>query len=101
MLDKIHDHIVSELGHSSRTDTIFVVTAIVFNLVVLGINSGVSAAAAEEVDSTMLDVAGLPHLCLASERRRPEPVEGRSLRPIGSTIIGTLSQMRLPCWTSY
>ena len=56
MLDKIHDHIVSELGHSSRTDTIFVVTAIAFNLIVLGINSGVSAAAVEEVDSTVLDV---------------------------------------------
>jgi hypothetical protein len=48
MLNKIHDHIVSELGHSSRTDTIFVVTAIVFNLIVLGVNSAVSAAAVEE-----------------------------------------------------
>ena len=47
MLAKIHDHIVSELGQSSRTDTIFVVTAIVFNLIVLGINSGVSIAATD------------------------------------------------------
>lgn len=44
MLHQIHDHIVSELGHSSRTDTIFVVTAIAFNLVVLGINSAVAAS---------------------------------------------------------
>jgi hypothetical protein len=42
MLDKVHDHIVSELGHSNRTDTIFVVTAVVFNLIVLGINTVVS-----------------------------------------------------------
>jgi hypothetical protein len=56
MLDKIHDHIVSELGHSSRTDTIFVVTAIVFNLIVLGINSGVSAAAVDTRDSFALDL---------------------------------------------
>ena len=48
MLEQVHDHIVSELGHSSRTDIIFVVTAVVFNLIVLGINSGVSAAAATE-----------------------------------------------------
>ncbi len=47
MLERVHDQIVSELGHSSRTDTIFVITAILFNLVVLGINSGVSAAAAD------------------------------------------------------
>ena len=47
MLEQVHSHIVSELGQSSRTDTIFVVTAIVFNLIVLGINSGVSFAAIE------------------------------------------------------
>ena len=47
MLERIHDHIVSELGHSSRTDTIFVVVAILFDLVVLGINSATSSAAVE------------------------------------------------------
>ncbi len=56
MLDKIHDHIVSELGHSSRTDTIFVVTAIIFNLIVLGVNSGVSAAAVESDDTFVADL---------------------------------------------
>ncbi len=56
MLNQLHDHIVSELGHSSRTDTIFVVTAVVFNLVVLGINSGVAAAAADENASGSGDV---------------------------------------------
>ncbi|MCK5054094.1 MAG: hypothetical protein KAR65_07435 [Anaerolineales bacterium] len=44
MLNRVHDHIVSELNQSSRTDTIFVVTAIAFNLIVLGINSGVASA---------------------------------------------------------
>lgn len=44
MLTQVHDHIVSELGHSSRTDTIFVITAVVFNLIVLGINSGVASS---------------------------------------------------------
>lgn len=56
MLDKIHDHIVSELGHSSRTDTIFVVTAIIFNLIVLGVNSGVSAAAVESDEKFVTDL---------------------------------------------
>ena len=31
MLSQVHEHIVKELGESSRTDTIFVLTAIVFN----------------------------------------------------------------------
>lgn len=51
MLGQVHDHIVRELGESSRTDTIFVLTAIVFNLIVLGVNSAVSFGATEE-DST-------------------------------------------------
>ena len=48
MKEKLHDQITAELGQSSRTDTIFVVTAIVFNLVVLGINSALSETAADE-----------------------------------------------------
>ena len=46
MLKKIHEHIVSELQQNARTDTIFVVTAVVFNLIVLGINSAVAGEAA-------------------------------------------------------
>jgi hypothetical protein len=48
MLEKLHDQITSELNQCSRTDTIFVITAIVFNLIVLGINSAMSEAAADE-----------------------------------------------------
>ncbi|MGD8634075.1 MAG: hypothetical protein PVF85_10925 [Anaerolineales bacterium] len=43
MLEKIHDHLVHELGQSTRTDTIFVVSAIVFNLVILGVNTGMAS----------------------------------------------------------
>ena len=48
MLGQVHDHIVRELGESSRTDTIFVLTAIVFNLIVLAVNSGLATAGVEE-----------------------------------------------------
>ena len=55
MLGQVHDHIVRELGESSRTDTIFVLTAIVFNLIVLAINSGISSAAIAEETSAASD----------------------------------------------
>lgn len=42
MLKEVHEHLLSELQQSSRTDTIFVVSAVIFNLVVLGINWGVA-----------------------------------------------------------
>ncbi len=56
MLNELHNHIVNELGQSSRTDTIFVVTAVIFNLIVLGINSGVSAGATESNASSATDL---------------------------------------------
>ncbi len=56
MLGQVHDHIVSELRESSRTDTIFVLTAIVFNLIVLAINFGVATEAAAEDDAATYDI---------------------------------------------
>ncbi|MCI0515404.1 hypothetical protein L0128_19495 [candidate division KSB1 bacterium] len=45
MIKKVHQHIVHELQQSTRTDTIFVLTAILFNLIVLAINSGIASSA--------------------------------------------------------
>ena len=42
MLKQVHDHIIGELNQGARTDTIFVVTAVLFNLIVLGVNSAVA-----------------------------------------------------------
>lgn len=38
MLEQVHQHLLNELQQSARTDTIFVVTAVLFNLVLLGVN---------------------------------------------------------------
>ncbi len=43
MIERVHQHIISELNGNARTDTIFVLTAIILNLVTLAINSGVAA----------------------------------------------------------
>ena len=56
MLSQVHEHIVRELGESSRTDTIFVLTAIVFNLIVLAVNFGVATEAAIEDSGTAYDI---------------------------------------------
>ncbi len=53
MLEKVHHHIVNELGQSARTDTIFVITAVVFNLVVLGINSAIAGEAASNSENAV------------------------------------------------
>jgi hypothetical protein len=48
MIEKVHQHIINELQQSTRTDTIFVLTAILFNLIVLAINSGIASNAVSQ-----------------------------------------------------
>jgi len=43
MLKDIHKHIISELQQNARTDTVFIISAVLYNLVVLGINWGVAS----------------------------------------------------------
>jgi len=40
MIEHIHKHITSELQQNTRTDTIFILTSILLNLITLAINSG-------------------------------------------------------------
>jgi len=44
MIERVHEHLVTELQQNTRTDTIFVLTAIVLNLLSLGVNSGIAAS---------------------------------------------------------
>jgi hypothetical protein len=44
MIERVHEHIISELGANTRTDTIFVLTSIFLNLITLGINSGIASS---------------------------------------------------------
>jgi hypothetical protein len=43
MIERVHEHIIQELQQNARTDTVFIVTAILLNLLALGINSGVAS----------------------------------------------------------
>lgn len=40
MIEQIHNHITSELQQNTRTDTIFILSAIILNLITRAINSG-------------------------------------------------------------
>ena len=42
MIEKVHEHIITELQQNARTDTIFVQTAIILNLLTLAINSAIA-----------------------------------------------------------
>ena len=42
MIERVHEHIITELQQNARTDTIFILAAILLNLLSLGINSAVA-----------------------------------------------------------
>lgn len=48
MIEQVHKHIVSELQQNTRTDTIFIITAILLNLLSLGINSVMAGESRED-----------------------------------------------------
>jgi len=50
MIERVHEHIIAELQQNTRTDTIFILTAIILNLLALGVNS--SVASGRDTDAT-------------------------------------------------
>ena len=42
MIQRVHEHIIAEIQQNTRTDTVFILTAIFLNLLTLGINSAVA-----------------------------------------------------------
>jgi len=50
MLEQVHKHIISELHQNTRTDIIFIITAIFLNLLALGVNTGMAGNSRDEVN---------------------------------------------------
>jgi hypothetical protein len=47
MIQKVHDHIVEEIRTNTKTDIIFVLTAIFLNIAALGTNAAIAAGGAK------------------------------------------------------
>jgi len=54
MIERVHEHIIGELNTNARTDTIFVITAIILNLITLGINSGLASSGADTTQTIVM-----------------------------------------------
>ncbi len=59
MIERVHEHMVGELNTNARTDTIFVLTAVVLNLITLAINSAVSSGDETTVTVVMITFAAM------------------------------------------
>ena len=54
MIERVHEHIIGELGTNARTDTIFVIAAIILNLITLGINSGLASSRGDTTQTIVM-----------------------------------------------
>ena len=54
MIERVHEHLLNELSTNTRTDTIFIITAILLNLLTLGVNSVVASAQGGRVQAVVL-----------------------------------------------
>jgi len=54
MLEHVHNHIIKELEQNTKTDTIFILTSIVLNLITLGVNSGMIEKSRTEQSALMV-----------------------------------------------
>ncbi len=56
MIERVHEHIITELQQNTRTDTIFIITAILLNLVILATNSIIAGGEDQSVTITIVMV---------------------------------------------
>ncbi len=59
MIELVHERLNNELNTNTRTDTIFVLTAIILNLLTLGINSGVASGGGTTATIIMFTLVAL------------------------------------------
>lgn len=54
MIERVHEHLLNELSTNTRTDTIFIITAIFLNLLTLLVNSIVASSAEGSTQTIVL-----------------------------------------------
>ena len=54
MIERVHEHLIDELRTNTRTDTIFILTAIILNLLTLGINAGIAGGTGDNGTTTII-----------------------------------------------
>ena len=54
MIERVHEHIVAELQQGARTDTIFILTAVLLNLITLAVNSALAEGSRDDVSLTIV-----------------------------------------------
>jgi len=90
MIERVHEHIISELGANTRTDTIFVLTAIILNLLTLGINSGMAAGGGGGGTTTVIMLTFVALVLVVNFVAEVGLIRGKQMR---AKLLGGLLKM--------
>ena len=91
MIQRVHEHIIEELRTNTRTDTIFVLTAILLNLVTLGVNSGI-ASSESNATTTILMFTFVALIIIVNFVAEIGLIKGRETR--GKLVAGLLKMYK-------
>jgi len=91
MIERVHEHIIGELGTNTRTDTIFVITAIILNLLTLGINS-VLASSRGDTTQTIIMFTFVALIIIVNFVAEIGLIRGRQMR--GKLLNGLLKMYK-------
>ena len=80
MIERVHEHLLSELQTNTRTDTIFILTAIFLNLITLGVNSGLASGGERDVTRTIVMFAFVALLLVVNLVAEIGLIRGRQTR---------------------
>ena len=56
MIERVHEHLLDELKTNTRTDTIFIITAIILNLVAASINAAIAGMSSDISDDLIFGI---------------------------------------------
>lgn len=54
MIERVHEHIISELQQNTRTDIVFILSALFINLMTLGVNSIIASESSDSSDRDII-----------------------------------------------
>jgi hypothetical protein len=80
MIERVHEHIIGELNTNTRTDTIFVLTAIILNLIILLANSIIASNRGGGITTTILMVSLVALIIVISIVAEIGLIRGRQMR---------------------
>ncbi len=90
MIERVHEHIIGELQQNTRTDTIFVLTAIILNLISLAVNASIGVSGGGGATATIVMLTFVALIIVVNFVVEVGLIRGKQMR---AKLLGGLLKM--------